>query len=100
MEIKEIVNYFLNSEKNILEVTFRTIEDTEDNIRMDSIDYELVTEYGYELESESFLFFDEEDGEDEFTDDEKIELDEEELMSFLNEYYTVNPNSIPKSTPY
>jgi hypothetical protein len=100
MEIKEIVNYFLNSEKNILEVTFRTIEDTEDDIRMDSIDYELVTEYGYELESESFLFFDEEDGEDEFTDDEKIELDEEELMSFLNEYYTVNPNSIPKSTPY
>ena len=100
MEIKEIVNYFLNSEKNILEVTFRTIEDNEDDIRIDNIDYELVTEYGYELESDSFSFFDDEDEEDEFIDDEKIELDEEELMSFLNEYYTVNPNSIPKSTPY
>ena len=32
--------------------------------------------------------------------DEKIELDEDELVSFLNEYYTVNPNSIPKSVPY
>jgi len=100
MEIKEIVNYFLNSEKNILEVTFRTIEDNEDDIRIDNIDYELVAEYGYELESDSFSFFDDEDEEDEFIDDEKIELDEEELMSFLNEYYTVNPNSIPKSTPY
>lgn len=100
MEIKEVVNYFLNSDKNILEVTFRTIEDNEDEVRMDNIDYELVGEYGYELESESFSFFGEEDEEDEFYDEEKIELDEDELLTFLNEYYTVNPNSIPKSVPY
>lgn len=54
MEIKEMVTYFLNSEKNILEVTFRTIEDSDDEIRTDSLDYELVSEYGYNLETELF----------------------------------------------
>jgi hypothetical protein len=100
MEIKEIVNYFLNSDKNILEVTFRTIEDNEEDVRVDNIDYSLVEEYGYELETESFSFFDEEDEENEFYDEEKVELDEDELVSFLNEYYEVNPNSMPKSEPY
>ncbi len=32
--------------------------------------------------------------------DEKIELDEDELISFLNEYYTINENSIPKAELY
>jgi hypothetical protein len=100
MEIKEIVNYFLNSDKNILEVTFRTIEDNEEDVRVDNIDYSLVEEYGYELETESFSFFDEEDEENEFYDEEKVELDEDELVSFLNEYYEVNLNSMPKSEPY
>jgi hypothetical protein len=52
MEIKEVVTYYLNSDSNILEVTFRTIEDDEDSLRTDHIDYLLVTEYGYELETE------------------------------------------------
>lgn len=100
MEIKEIVSYFLNSEKNILEVTFRTIDDNEEDVRVDNIDYNLVSEYGYELEMESFSFFDDEDEEDESYDEEKIELDEDEMISFLNEYYEVNPSSIPKSESY
>jgi hypothetical protein len=29
-----------------------------------------------------------------------VELDEEELTSFLNEYYEVNPKSLPKSELY
>jgi hypothetical protein len=29
-----------------------------------------------------------------------VELDEEELTSFLNEYYEVNPTSLPKSELY
>lgn len=93
-----MVTYFLNSEKNILEVTFRTIEDSDDEIRTDSLDYELVSEYGYNLETELFSFFDDEN--DDYYDDEKVELDEDELVSFLNEYYTVNPNLLPKSSPY
>jgi len=100
MEIKEILSYFLNSDSNILEVSFRTIEDNEDVLRMDNINYSIVSEYGFELETETFDFFGEEFDEELGDDDEKIELDEEELVSFLNEYYTINEESIPRAELY
>jgi hypothetical protein len=101
MEIKEIVDYFVNLETNILEISFRTIDDNEDEVRVDNIDYSVVTEYGYDLETDSFdLFEDDEDDEDSYEDKEKIELDIDDLTSFLNEYYTLNESSIPKSVPY
>ena len=100
MEIKEIVSYFLNTSSNILEVSFRTIEDEEDVLRTDNINYSIVSEYGFELETESFNFFNEEFEDDLIIEEEKIELDEDELISFLNEYYTVNQDSIPKSEFY
>lgn len=98
MEIKEIITYYLNADSNILEVTFRTIEDNEDTHRTDFIDYSIVDEYGYELETESFDFFDDELDDDISLDD--IELDNEKLISFLNEYYLINPKSLPKSELY
>jgi hypothetical protein len=100
MEIKEIVSYYLNTDSNILEVTFRTIDDTDDLLRSDSINYNVVEEYGFELETLTFEFLDEELEDDFFEDDEKVELDEEELINFLNEYYTVNPDLLPKSDFY
>ena len=99
MEIKEIVSYFLNQNTNILEVSFRTIEDDEESIRTDNIDYNVVSEYGFTLETEFFDFFGE-DFEDEEDNDEKVELDESELISFLNEYYTINSSSLPTAELY
>lgn len=99
MEIKEIVSYFLNLNTNILEVSFRTIDDDDELIRTDNIDYDVVSDYGYELESEVFDFFGEEFDEEE-DNDEKVELDESELISFLNEYYTVNSSSLPTPELY
>jgi hypothetical protein len=99
MEIKEIVSYFLNSDSNILEVSFRTIDDSDDVLRTDNIDYSIVGDYGFELKTESFDFFDEE-FEDEFIDEDKIELDEDELIIFLNEYYTINSDALPKAEFY
>jgi hypothetical protein len=100
MEIKEIVSYFLNTDSNILEVSFRTIDDNEEVFRTDNIDYSIVENYGFELVTESFDFFDE-DFEDEFSDDEnKVELDEGELIVFLNEYYTINSDSLPRADFY
>jgi hypothetical protein len=99
MEIKEIISYFVNPDSTILEVSFRTIDDNEDVLRTDSIDYTLVEEYGFELETISFDFLDEDIDED-LDEEPKIELDEDELISFLNEYYTVNPHTIPKSEFY
>jgi hypothetical protein len=95
MEITEIVSYYFNSEKNLLEVSFRTIEDEEDVVRIDTINYDVVESYGFDLITESFDFFDNDLEEDFYDDEEKVELDEDELMSFLNEYYIVNPSSIP-----
>jgi hypothetical protein len=98
MEIKEIVSYFLNADSNILEVSFRTIDDEDDVLRTDNIDYSVTEEYGFVLESDTFGFYDSEfdDEEDLFEEDSKIELDEDELISFLNEYYEINPKSLPK----
>jgi hypothetical protein len=101
MEIKEIVSYFLNSESNILEVSFRTFDDEDDVLRTDNIDYSITEEYGFVLESEIFGFYDDEFDDDEVFDEElKIELDEDELVSFLNEYYEINPKSLPKPELY
>lgn len=100
MEIKEIVDYFVNTDTNILEVNFRTIDDSEDEVRVDNIDYSIVSEYGYELETESLDFFDDEEEDNNYGDEEKIELDIDDLISFLNEYYTLNESSLPKSEPY
>jgi hypothetical protein len=102
MEIKEIVSYFLNAGSNILEVSFRTIDDEDDVLRTDNIDYSVTEEYGFVLESDTFGFYDSEfeDEEDLFEEESKIELDEDELISFLNEYYEINPKSLPKPELY
>lgn len=94
MEIKEVVSYYLNSDSNILEVSFRTIDDAEDVLRSDNIDYTIIADYGFQLETESFDFFDEEFEDDEVVQ-ESIELDVDELITFLNEYYTINSHMIP-----
>jgi hypothetical protein len=94
MEIKEIVSYYFNNETNLVDVSFRTIEDEEDVVRIDTIDYSVIESYGFDLITESFDFFDD-DLEDDLFEETKIELDEDILITFLNEYYIVNPSSIP-----
>jgi hypothetical protein len=101
MEIKEIISYYLNGDTNIIEVSFRTIDDEEDVLRNDTIDYTIVEEYGFDLVTESFDFFgDDEDFEGGLFEEESIELDEDELLTFLNEYYMINPSQLPKSELY
>lgn len=101
MEIKEIISYYLNGDTNIIEVSFRTIEDEDDVLRNDTIDYTIVEEYGFDLVTESFDFFgDDDDFEGGIFEEETIELDEDELIVFLNEYYMINPSELPKSEFY
>lgn len=102
MEIKEIISYYLNGDTNLIEVSFRTIDDEEDVLRNDTIDYTIVEEYGFDLITESFDFFGIDDDEIEggVFEQEMIELDEDELLIFLNEYYMVNPVQLPKSEFY
>lgn len=101
MEVVEIISYLVNPKTDLLEVSFRLMGDSEDMIREDKIDYSVAEEYGYTLEDdESFDFFvyEDEDEDSLFEDDSDDEtiIDEDQLMSFLNEYYTVNPNRLPK----
>jgi hypothetical protein len=99
MEIKEIVSYYFNNETNLVDVSFRTIEDEEDVVRIDTINYNVIESYGFDLITESFDFFDD-DLEDDLFEETKIELDEDILITFLNEYYIVNPSSIPNPEFY
>jgi hypothetical protein len=99
MEILEIINSNVDLKSNILDVTFRLTDDSEDTQRTDRIDYSIVEDYGYDIISQDFDVFDDfDDDEYEMDDfyDEDSDIDEEELISFLNEYYLVNPTSLPK----
>lgn len=98
MEIRNIVSYFFIAEKNIIEVLFRTIEDSDDVVRIDQIEYPTTIEYGFELIAEKFDFYDDKDLDD--FEIEDVELDEDELITFLNEYYLINPNLLPKPQLY
>jgi hypothetical protein len=96
MEIQEIVNYYLYEDTKRLEVSFRLTSDTEDEIRNDIINLDEAEEFGYELVKDSLSFFDlADDEEDDFEDFETI--DEDILQNFLNEYYIVYPDKLPKS---
>ena len=102
MEILEIISCNVDLKSNILDVTFRTIEDSDDVQRVDRLDYSDVEEYGYDIPSQDFDVFgdfdDDEELENDYYSDNDFEIDEEELITFLNEYYMVNPSNLPKAT--
>ena len=96
MEIQEIVSYYLYEETKRLEVSFRLSVDLEDEIRNDVINLDDSKEFGYKLIEESLDFF---TFDDDFEEDEEDfqSIDEDVLLSFLNEYYIVYPDKLPKS---
>ncbi len=68
-------------------------------MRNDIINLDESKEYGYKLIEENFDFFDMTEYEDEtFEDFEDFHtVDGVVLISFLNEYYIVNQDKLPKS---
>jgi hypothetical protein len=97
MEIRELVSYYLYEDTKRIEVEFRLSLDSEDEVRNDIINLEEAEEFGYNLieDNNDFFQFDDEDGDDEF--DDFVDIDEDLLISFLNEYYIVNPDKLPKT---
>ena len=100
MEIAEIISYRVDLKSNILDISLRLMEDDDETVREDRIDFSDAEEYGYELLTEDIdvfegFFTDEDDYKEENYDDDAV-LDEDELLSFLNEYYTINPKNLPK----
>lgn len=103
MEIKEIVNHYVNFTNDILEVSFRTIDDADNELRNAEIPVVEIIAFGYDfIKNDSALLeaFDDDDGDDDFFDEISMikdeSLDVHDLMSFLNEYYLVYPEQLPK----
>lgn len=103
MEIKEIVSYYINETSKTLDVTFRLITDDEDEIRTDQIQLNEIETFGYnfndfvdnnltEMYDENDDFFD-----DFFDEEFGSEFEEDEIKSFLSEYYLIYPDKLPKS---
>lgn len=96
MEIRELVSYYIYEDTKKIEVTFRLTLDSEDEVRNDIINLEEAEEFGYKLinDNNDFFQFDDEEEED---FDNFIDMDEDLLINFLNEYYIVNPTKLPKT---
>jgi hypothetical protein len=98
MEIVEIISYFINHSTDTIDVRFRFNNDEEDEIRVDVIDLKESDDFGYSLIVEDFdLFIDDEDEDDNLLEDN---VDEIELLAFLNEYYLIYPEKVPKKDLY
>lgn len=100
MEIKELVGFYVNDTSQTLDVTFRLITDNEDIIRTDQIDLDEAESFGLNLEDNNTDPFDSDD-DDYFAEmirsyESDLDVDEDEIISFLNEYYMVNPKKLPK----
>lgn len=99
MEIKELVSFYINEVSETLDVSFRLIDDSDDEIREDQINLTEVEVFGYNFRKNLNLdLFDDED--EEFDDFDDFELHEEfeddyEIISFLNEYYLIYPDKLP-----
>ena len=103
MEIKELVSFYINESSNTIDITFRIIQDSEDEIRNDQIDLNECKTFGYnfvETLPNDLLFENDEDPDydvESFGDFLNDDIDEQEIMSFLNEYYLVYPSRLPSS---
>ena len=97
MEISEIISHYIDKTQNLIIVEFRLIDDEIDMVREDFIEYSFFEEFGFS--EETFEIFESIDNEDydEWVDDDIDYIDEEKLISFLNEYYIVYPKKLPKS---
>ena len=94
MEIQELIFFYLHENTATIEVQFRLNVDSEDEIRTDFINLNEASDFGYELIMEDYDL--EEDEEDEFYWLDSPSVDEDNLLSFLNEYYIVYPKKLPK----
>jgi hypothetical protein len=101
MEIKELVNYYINDSSQTLDVTFRTLNDSFDVVRNDQIMLDDAESFGLMFNNDFSESYDDDD--DDYMEnmirnyEAQLDIDEDEIITFLNEYYIVNPNKLPKT---
>lgn len=97
MEIVEIVSHYIDKSQNLINVEFRLLEDGDDMIREDFVEYSYFEEFGFDNSKDFNIFIDLLEQEDEWQSDEYDYIeDEDSLITFLNEYYVVYPSKLPK----
>lgn len=97
MEVVEILSNHIDKTQNLIIVEFRTSEDDDDIVREDFIEYSHYEDFGFD-KKDVFEILSEYDEDDEWEDDEfDFIADDSSLLSFLNEYYIVYPNKLPKA---
>ena len=97
MEVREIVETIVKD--SIMEVIFRFDTDNDDVIRISEFDTKEIADYGYMVLTEDFDVFDfsDDDDWDDDSEDENDDLfvDEDELISFMNEYFMITDKIPP-----
>jgi len=98
MEVIEIISNYIDKEQNLIIVEFKLLEDSEEEVREDFIEYNFFEEFGYD-NNNKFEILNQliEEDEDEWGDDEYDIIEDDILLSFLNEYYIVYPKKLPKT---
>ena len=99
MEIVEIISFHINRLEEVLEVSFRTNSDDEDVSRESKIPFYDISDFGYTFHDETEDVFKEDEEDDYFEEfeDDDLFVDESEILSFLNEYYTLFIDKLPKA---
>jgi hypothetical protein len=101
MEIREIIDYRINHISENIEIDFRILDDENFVIRKDKVLFSDMDSFGFINLKNSMI--------DESIDDEDDEIDifgfdeyydEQELLSFLNEYYLIYPDRLPEKDFY
>lgn len=103
MEITELISFYLNENSKILEVTFRIASDAEEELREDKIDFSEIEDFGYNFaktENDFPSILDEDYEDDDYLDSSIDFIDNQEIISFLNEYYSIYSERLPDSEPF
>jgi len=85
----------------MVEVEFRLSTDSDSEIRIDSFDIDTIEDYGFNVYSEEYDIFDaitleytDEDIED-VEETSIYDITEDDLYSFMDEYYSLHRNKVP-----
>jgi hypothetical protein len=95
MEIQELIFFYLHENSNQVEVQFRLNIDSDEEMRTDLIDVNEAIDFGYDIIMEDYDLTSDDEEED-FYWLESPSIDEDNLISFLNEYYVINSDKLPK----
>lgn len=98
MEVREIVETIIK--EPLIEVRFRLSTDTDEVIRIVEFQLDEIEQYGYNILTDDFDLFDfgdddwEDDDYDSSEDEDELNVDEQELMTFMNEFFLIT-NHVP-----